>query len=319
MIGLVKKCLEQTLAGRRCSLGELYTILAEAALMVNSRPIARSSNDPDSGGPITPLHLQLGRATLEAPRVKFAEGHSLVQRLKFVEEVKRQFWEKYMKLVFQGRVLAQQWRKEKRNVAVGDVVCLAEAETDDPTYRLGVVEYAKPGEDGKVRTVTIRYTNPSGATGERSPFKTTTRPIHKIAVMVPAGYKFEEDGRASVPEEIPRDEANEVEEDPRPALTWEEDMENEDEPGPPNPVEDEGAEGHRPENAEGHLPLLLNRAPRVAKRGRGRPRGTIARPIAAPSTQPEEPRQRRLAAIRAEENVRRGLNMGRRGRRGRQY
>ncbi len=36
-------------------------------------------------------------------------------------------------------------------MAVGDVVYLAEAENDDPTYRLGVVEEVKPGEDGCVR------------------------------------------------------------------------------------------------------------------------------------------------------------------------
>jgi hypothetical protein len=43
--------------------------MAEAAQVVNSRPIARGSEDTQAGGPITPLHLQLGRATVEVPRV----------------------------------------------------------------------------------------------------------------------------------------------------------------------------------------------------------------------------------------------------------
>jgi hypothetical protein len=80
-----------------------------------------------------------------------------------------------------------------RNVAVGDVVYLAEAENDDPTYSLGIVVEANPGEDGCVRTVRVQYTNPGKAGTERSPPKTTTRPIHKIAVIVPAGYVFEDD------------------------------------------------------------------------------------------------------------------------------
>jgi hypothetical protein len=78
-------------------------------------------------------------------------------------------------------------------VAVGDVVYLAEAENDDPTYRLGVVEEVKPGEDGCVHTVSIRYKNPGKEPGKRSPFKIRTWPIHKIAVIVSAGYVFEDD------------------------------------------------------------------------------------------------------------------------------
>ena len=85
------------------------------------------------------------------------------------------------------------WTKSVRNAADGDVVYLAEAENDDPTYRLGQIVEACPGEDGCVRTVRVRYTNPGKPEGKRSPPKTTTRPIHKVAVVVPAEYVFEDD------------------------------------------------------------------------------------------------------------------------------
>ncbi len=80
-----------------------------------------------------------------------------------------------------------------RNVAVSDIVYLAEAENDDPTYRLGQIVEAHPGEDGCVRTVRVQYTNPGKPEGKRSPSKITTRPIHKVAVVVPAEYVFEDD------------------------------------------------------------------------------------------------------------------------------
>ncbi len=99
-----------------------------------------------------------------------------------------------MQQVFSGRMLNRKWTKTVRNVAVGDVVYLAEAENDDPTYRLGKIVEANPGKDGCVRTVRVQYTNPGKSGGTiRSPPKTTTRPIHKIAVMVPVGYTFEDD------------------------------------------------------------------------------------------------------------------------------
>jgi hypothetical protein len=125
--------------------------------------------------------------------MRFEEAPRLTQRLQFIEETKRQFWKKWMQQVFSGRMLNHKWTKSVRNAAVGDIVYLAEAENDDPTYRLGQIVEACPGEDGCVRTVKVRYTNPGKPEGKRSPPKTTTRPIHKVAVVVPAEYMFEDD------------------------------------------------------------------------------------------------------------------------------
>jgi hypothetical protein len=55
-----------------------------------------------------------------------------------------------------------------------------------------VVE-ANPGEDGCVRTVRVQYTNLGKSDEKRSPPKSTTRPIHKVAVVVPVEYVFEDD------------------------------------------------------------------------------------------------------------------------------
>jgi hypothetical protein len=139
------------------------------------------------------LHLQLGRATVEVPKMRFEEAPRLTQRLQFIEEAKKQFWKKWMQQVFSGRMLNHKWTKNVRNVAVGDIVYLAEAENDDLTYRLGQIVEACPGEDGCVHTVRVQYTNPGKLEGGRSPPKITTRPIHKVAVIVPAGYTFEDD------------------------------------------------------------------------------------------------------------------------------
>ncbi len=139
------------------------------------------------------MHLQLGRATVEVPKMRFEEAPRLTQRLQFIEEAKRQFWKKWMQQVFSGRMLNHKWTKSLRNVVVGDIVYLAEAENDDPTYRLGQIVETCPGEDGCVRTVRVQYTNPGKPEGKRSPPKITTRPIHKVAVVVPAEYVFEDD------------------------------------------------------------------------------------------------------------------------------
>jgi hypothetical protein len=309
MIGILKKCLEGALAGKRCTMGEMGTIMAEAAQMVNSRPIARSTGDPETGGPITPLHLLLGRASVEVPQVRFNEAPKLTQRLQFVENTKKQFWQKWMSQVFGGRMLSHKWTKKERDVAAGDVVLLAEAENDDPTYRMGIVDSVKPGEDGHVRTVNIRYTNPGKEPGERSPPKITTRPIHKIAVIVPVDYVFEDDfGSRSNEAGLPvlaRAEASDHEEGaPAPP---DQDTER------PTPTEETPQEARAEQLPEEARMEAMNEPDPAAttKKGPGRPRKEVE-PSADPAdTQPEEgpeanERPRRRAAIRAEENMRGG-------------
>ena len=118
-----------------------------------------------------------------------------------MNESVQQFWKKWMHLVFQEKMLSKAWRKLKRNVEVGDVVYMMDKEEEGDGHRLGVVSDLKVGEDGNVRTATVRYTNPGGGPSERSPPKWTERPIHKLAVIVPNGYRFEDDGTApSTPE-----------------------------------------------------------------------------------------------------------------------
>ena len=309
MIGILKKCLEGALAGKRCTMGEMGTIMAEAAQMVNSRPIARSTGDPETGGPITPLHLLLGRASVEVPQVRFNEAPKLTQRLQFVENTKKQFWQKWMSQVFGGRMLSHKWTKKERDVAAGDVVLLAEAENDDPTYRMGIVDSVKPGEDGHVRTVNIRYTNPGKEPGERSPPKITTRPIHKIAVIVPVDYVFEDDfgsrsNEAGLPVLAQAEASDHEEGAPAPP---------DQDTGRPTPTEETPQEARAEQLPEEARMEAMNEPDPAAttKKGPGRPRKEVE-PSADPAdTQPEEgpeanERPRRRAAIRAEENMRGG-------------
>jgi hypothetical protein len=313
MIGILKKCLEGTLVGKRCTMGELNTIVAEAAQMVNSRPIARSTGDPESGGPITPLHLLLGRASVEVPQVRFDEMPKLTQRLQFIEEAKKQFWTKWMSQVFGGRMLSHKWTKKERDVAVGDVVLLAEAENDDPTYRMGIVDSVKPGEDGHVRTVNIRYTNPGKTPEERSPPKITTRPIHKVAVIVPVGYVFEDDhkagpGRVEPPAPAEASAPEEIElAQPDPAGG-----------GGAQPGPDEVVVADDAQQAQGEAPVGTAGGPEpvMARKKEAEKPMTEMKADADPSVAPvaDDPsrsdRPRRKAAIRAEENMRRGKNKG---------
>ncbi len=89
---MMKFCLAQTLEAKPCSIIELTTVLAEVVQAENSCPILRGkpTEDPASRGPITPLHLQLGLASIKIPEVKFDLSPSLTKRLKYLEEIKKE-------------------------------------------------------------------------------------------------------------------------------------------------------------------------------------------------------------------------------------
>jgi hypothetical protein len=94
MIRVTKLQLTEMLKERTCTKGELDTLMSEVMFLVNSRPLMlKAGSDPWSGGPITPLHLLSGRATLQVPVVEVDERPNLTKRLRFLEELKNEFWE----------------------------------------------------------------------------------------------------------------------------------------------------------------------------------------------------------------------------------
>jgi len=189
IIGLIKLCLERTLVDKRMGLEEVTTVLREAAMVVNSRPLGlRTTEDPSGSEVVTPLHLMLGRGTMEVPEVKFDLQPSLTRRLRQVEEAKEEFWRMWTAQIFQGQVLAQKWRKTHRDMMVGDLVMIKNENAAGVDYQRGRVRQTFMGEDGHVRSAEVEYRNAS-----EKVFRTTTRPIQKLVVLVPVDYKFEDD------------------------------------------------------------------------------------------------------------------------------
>jgi hypothetical protein len=95
---------------------------------------------------------------------------------------KKEFWHKWRAIVFQGLDRSYKWRQGQRDSQVGDVVLLKDETAAGDTYKLArVVEVFRNLQDGRVRQVTVAYKN----FNEKS-FRTSTRPIHKIVLVVPA-------------------------------------------------------------------------------------------------------------------------------------
>ena len=184
LVKSTKNILKQTLDGKRLTYAETQTVLQEPAQLMNCRPLgvySRPGSDPLDGGPITPNHLLLGRASASIPDQKFVNV-TKVKRMKFLQQCTEEFWIKWKTVVFHSLVPQYKWHKTQRNVQVGDIVLVNSDTGLVGEYRLGQVSSVKVGGDGLVRSAQVRCVS----TNDGKVSKTTLeRPIHKLCVIVP--------------------------------------------------------------------------------------------------------------------------------------
>ena len=184
LIRVTKHHLKQTLEGKRLTFVETQTVLCEVSQAMNCRPLgifSRPGADPLDGGPITPNHLLLDRATGSIPDLKFGNV-SNVKRMKFLNSVVVEFWEKWRMKAFDSLVPQYKWHKTQRNIEIGDVVLLKDDESKVSEFKLGQVQEVKVSTDGLVRSVKVRTVSRNDAQIKVSYLD---RPVHKLCVIVP--------------------------------------------------------------------------------------------------------------------------------------
>ena len=168
---------------------ELQTVLYEIANIINSRPIGVvTGSDPEQPRAITPNDLILGRSTGKVPHGPFDNCRSVNKRFRFLQNLVTEWWDSWYAVVLPSLVPSYKWRQRHRNVKVNDVCLIRYKKEKRATYRLGRVTEVEKGEDGLVRKAVLKYK----LSGEKN-FRTVSRPIHGIAVIVPVE---EQDGES---------------------------------------------------------------------------------------------------------------------------
>ncbi len=244
MIGLIKKQLWKTFEGKKLTHEETLTVLAEAVQKINSRPL--TWNPRPEGEPLCVQDLMLGRAKPGQAEVKFESGKKLTKRFKNVQRTQQEFWKRWIEEIFPEKLRQSKWRQEKRDLKVGDVVLRKDETAAGQTYKYAKVIKVHTSADGKVRAADIEYKLP-----EESVFRTTTRPIHKLVLIVPVEEQALAGDRAGEEGVGPGQAAPLVEEVPKLAHTEETGAAEATPPATqPGPAQQEGAE---PTGEEGSL------------------------------------------------------------------
>ena len=179
LIELTKSVLKKILGRSHATLESLQTIIVEVEAVLNNRPLTHVSADIHDIDPITPSHLLYGRSIVSLPyqRVEddeaedpmFGEDEDIRKRTKAQALLFKHFWARWQK---ESLTSLRGFRRLTGNcsqtIRVGDVVLIHD---DSPqiNWRLTVVESLNKGDDGLVRSATIRTSN-----GQ------TNRPIAKL-------------------------------------------------------------------------------------------------------------------------------------------
>ena len=175
MVKSVKTALKCAIGDTKLTPFELYTVLLEAANLVNQRPIGRIPHDPDDGAYLCPNDILMGRATNDVPQGSFHHTKNPRHRFEFCQKLVDVFWKRWARDVFPQLVPRKKWTTKTRNVQVDDVVIVVEPNAIRGKWNIGRVQDTFPGDDGKVRSVKVK--TPTGV---------YTRPITKICLLHPA-------------------------------------------------------------------------------------------------------------------------------------
>ena len=99
------------------------------------------------------------------------------------------FWKPWTELCAPALVVQRKWHTARCNLCPGDVAIVADKNTLRGYYRLVLVKDVFPGEDGKVRKVTVQHK--TYRTGERvheyrgARDTVVSRAVQRLALLVP--------------------------------------------------------------------------------------------------------------------------------------
>ena len=145
----IKEPLRKVLGRALLTFSELNTLLVRIEGIINSRPLTAVSDDCRDPLPITPAHLAIGRPINQLPERKESS----------LEETSKRTVERYLYLQRLLNHYWKRWRKEIPSIRVGDIVLISDDNVPRTKWPLAKVERVYPGNDGLVRTATVRAHN----------------------------------------------------------------------------------------------------------------------------------------------------------------
>ena len=124
--------------------------MCEVEAIINGRPIRKVSEDSRDFEALSPNHLLLlGQGAVLPPGLFQREDNYFRRRWRQIQYLADQFWKRRSREYIPLLQRRQKWNNSRRNIAVGDIVLVADENTPRTCWPL-------PGSDGLVRRVKVK-------------------------------------------------------------------------------------------------------------------------------------------------------------------
>ncbi|XP_018407213.1 PREDICTED: uncharacterized protein LOC108783203 [Cyphomyrmex costatus] len=153
---------------------EMQTILCDVEAILNSRPIAPLSEDPNDLAYLSPGHFLIGTTVDSFPCHDLSDiSENRLVRWQRVEQLRQHFWRRWSSEYLHTLQARSKWKISKGDqLKIGQVVLIKQQGLHPLHWLLGRVQGVHPGTDGVVRTAEIKT-----AKG------ILTRPLTRIAIL----------------------------------------------------------------------------------------------------------------------------------------
>ena len=165
LVKSLKRCLKKTIGRAKLSYDELVTVVTEAEMVVNCRPISYVSSE-DLEEPLTPAHLIIGQRISALPEVNvhpdedFEVSQSdLSRRARHLNMVLSHFWRRWRaEYLLELRNAHSRAKRATGSslVSVGDLVLVHDEGHPRSCWKMGKVERILTSKDGQSRGAEVR-------------------------------------------------------------------------------------------------------------------------------------------------------------------
>ena len=137
---------------------ELVTTTSRIEACLNSRLLTQLPDNEDGIQALTPGHFLIGRPLEAIPDECQDRPKSikLLRRWQLCQGLVNHFWKRWSNEYLSQLNKFTKWNTSSPNISVGDMVCLRQEPTVPTKWPLARVIKVYPGEDGKVRVVSVQ-------------------------------------------------------------------------------------------------------------------------------------------------------------------
>ena len=139
----------------------LVTLMKEAEVIINTRPITPIPDSSDDFAALMPLTMMTGVLDPEAPVDTFSSGDMLKKSWRQTQKLGDIFWQQWLQHYIPILQKSQKWHSESRDIRRGDLVLHLEKDIVSPRriYPKAVVKDVIKNKDGHVRRAFIRLSD----------------------------------------------------------------------------------------------------------------------------------------------------------------